>query len=390
MSERWNTVVRRWAWRGLRVGVPLVLVGGIAYWIRFAPASVTRHRVERGEIVAEVLGTGTLEARVKTTVSPKISGRVEEVGVDQGDRVQAGQVLVRLNDEELSQQVAIAKASCEAAEAAIVRLTTDKERATVVFTQSRTNYRRVEALFAKSVGSREELERATEALAVAQAGTAHAEAAIAEGQKTLLAAEKTLEYHRARLADTVIKAPFDGLIVRRQRDPGDVVLPGSSTLTLISTDELWISAWVDETEMGKLREGERARVVFRSEPGRSHPGKVVRLGKEADRESREFIVDVRALELPRNWAVGQRAEVYIETARKEHVTLLPAEYIVWREDRPGVFVDRNGRAEWRRLTLGLRSPEQVEVTEGLEPGETVVVPSDPRSLLSDGRGLMTP
>ena len=97
--------------------------------------------------------------------------------------------------------------------------------------------------------------------------------------------------------------------------------------------------------------------MFRSDPSRFYSGKVVRLGKEADRETREFIIDVRVLELPRNWAVGQRAEVYIETARKDSVTLLPAKYVVRREDRPGVFVDRNGHAEWKRLTLGLHSPK---------------------------------
>lgn len=80
-------------------------------------------------------------------------------------------------------------------------------------------------------------------------------------------------------------APFDGLIVARQREAGDVVVPGSSILTLISTDLLWIRAWVDETEMSRLAESQSARVVFRSEPERAYPGRVLRLGREADRES---------------------------------------------------------------------------------------------------------
>ena len=389
MSKRWSTI-RRWIWRVLRVGVLLAIVAGIIYWLRFAPMPVAQHQVQRGEIVAEVMGTGTLEAHVKATVSSKISGRVAAVLVDQGDPVPKGRLLVRLDDEELRQQVAIAQANREAAQAAIDRLKTDKDRATAVFEQAEKSHARVDALVARNAVSREDLDRAVEALSVAQAALSRAEAAITEGRKELTAAEKTLEYHRARLADTEIKAPFDGLIVHRQRDPGDVVVPGGSILTMISTEQLWISAWVDETEMAMLKQEQPARVVFRSEPDRSFPGSVVRLGREVDRETREFVVDVRVPELPFNWAVGQRAEVYIETDRKRSAVLLPAKYVVRRDDQTGVFIDQNGHAEWRPLTLGLRSTDTVEVSEGLQPGETVVIPSDPRNRLRDGQRIVIP
>jgi len=386
MIKRWNAV-RRWLWRGFQTALLVFVVGGLIYWLKLSPMNVVEHRIERGRIVAEVMGTGTLEAHVKTTVSSKISGRIVEVLVDQGERVTAGQLLVRLDEEELKQQVAITDANREAAKTAVVRLRIDKERATAVLDQATKSHNRVEAAFAKKAVSRDDLDRAIEALAVAQAAASDAETAITKGQKELIAAEKTLEYHRARLADTEVKAPWNGLIVRRQRDPGDVVVPGSAILTLIFTNELWISAWVDETEMSKVKVGQPARVVFRSEPDRSYPGKVARLGREADRETREFIVDVRVVELPENWAVGHRAETYIETARKDDVTLLPAKYVVWREDRPGVFVSSNGHAEWRGITLGLRSPETGEVTNGLQPGETVVMPADPRNPLRDGQRI---
>lgn len=322
--------------------------------------------------------------------SSKISGRIADVLVDQGHRVEQGQLLVRLDDDELKQQVAIAQANREAAQAAIDRLKTDKDRAIAVLEQAKKSHARIDALLATNAISREESDRAVESLLVAQADLSRAEAAITEGQKELIAAEKTLEYHRARLADTEIEAPFDGLIVRRQRDPGDVVVPGSSILTLISTDTLWISAWVDETEMAKLKEEQPARVVFRSDPNRSYLGSVVRLGREADRESREFVADVRVIELPENWAVGQRAEVYIETDRKDSAVLLPAKYVVRRESQPGVFVDRNRHAEWKPLNFGLRSTNMVEVIEGLEPDDIVVTPADPRDSLTTGRRIAAP
>jgi multidrug resistance efflux pump len=389
MSET-RAAVKRWTWRISKVVLAGAVIAGIVYWVRFAPVAVESHRIGQGEIVADVMGTGTLEARVQANVSSKISGRISDVLVDQGDKIKQKQLLVRLDDEELRQQVAIAQADREAAEAAIERLKTDKERALAVAAQARSSYQRTQSLAERKVATQEDLERATEAVAVAEADVSRAEAAITEGRKELNTAEKTLEYHRARLADTEIKAPFDGLIVRRERDPGDVVVPGSSIMTLISTDELWISSWVDETMMARVAENQPAGVVFRSEPERSYPGHVVRLGREADRETREFVVDVRVHELPDNWAVGQRAEVYIETDRKESVVRLPVQYLVSRGERTGAYTLRNNRARWQPLTLGLRSREFVEVTDGLTEGDVVLRPADPRDRLSDKQQVELP
>lgn len=376
---------KQWGWRLLKVIAVLLVASGVIYWLKFASVPVNTHTVERGTIVAEVMGTGTLEARVETTISPKISGRVVEVLADQGSRVTAGDLLVRLDDEELQQQVGIAQANVEAASAAIVRLTTDKQRATAVYAQAVNSNDRMQALVRSKAASRDDADKAVESLAVAESGVSRAEAAIAEGQKELVAAEKTLEYHHARLHDTKIIAPFDGLVVKRRREPGDVVVPASSILTLISTDELWISAWVDETEMACLKAEQSARVLFRSEPARAYPGKVVRLGREADRETREFIVDVRVLELPHNWAVGQRAEAYIQITQKDDVLLLPSRMIVKRDDTTGVFINVEGAAQWRPIRVGVRSRDSVEVVEGLDAGDAVVTPADPAKKLTSGR-----
>ncbi|NOZ41401.1 MAG: efflux RND transporter periplasmic adaptor subunit [Planctomycetes bacterium] len=377
--------VQRWLRRLVKFIVIAALVAGGVYWLKFAPVSVAEYVVQRGPLVAEVMGTGTLEARVQATISPKISNRIEQLLVDQGDRVSAGSLLVRLDDDELQQQVAIAQASLESEAAAIERIKTDKQRAIAVFEQAQASFTRIQSLIKKNAVSQDDLDKATEALAVATIGISHAEAAIAEGQKKVVAAERTLEYHRARLTDTEIVAPFDGMIVKRSRELGDVVVPGSSILTLISLDELWIRAWIDETEMAKLAEGQSARVVFRSEPEKSYPGKVVRLGKEADRETREFIVDVRVLELASNWAVGQRAEVFIEVSNKQDVVQLPADKVLTRDGEKGVFVREARRSLWRPITTGLRSRDAVEITDGLQADDIVLAPTGSHVKLSDGR-----
>lgn len=260
----------------------------------------------------DVLGTGTLEARVKTQVSARIQERLVEVLVDQGDTVKKGQLLAKLDDAELRQQVAIAQASFAAAKQTAQRVEADLARSEAVLEQARKDAKRLAGLLASNAVSQTDSDKAAEALKVAEADLKRSNAAIAEAQGLVLVAEKTMLHRQEQLAFTQITAPYDGLIIRRDREPGEMLVPGATLMELISLDELWIRAWVDETEMPKLAPGQKARVVFRSEPQKNYPGVVSRLGREMDRETREFLVDVRVEQLPVNWAVGQRAEVYIQ------------------------------------------------------------------------------
>ena len=371
-------------WLLAKVVLVIAVVAGVVYWLRFAPVAVVRHEIGRGEVVAEVMGTGTLETHFRATISPKISGLITEVLVDQGDHVKAGQVLVKLDDRDLRRQVEAAEATVAADEASVKRQEADRVRAGAVLEQAKLYMDRLNAAPGGAV-SQLDRDKGVEALNVAQAGVASAEAAILEGRKQLIAAERTLDFYRVRLSDALITAPFDGLIVRRDRDPGDIVVPGTSILSLISLNEIWVSAWVDETEMARLKPGQPARVVFRSEPDRSYKGEVARLGREADRETREFVVDVLVRELPKNWAVGQRAEVYIETARRPDVVILRSGDIVWRDSGPGVFLDQQGHARWQPVRLGLRGRESVEILEGVQAGQFVLVPADAKVPLRDGQ-----
>ena len=277
------------------------------YKFKFAPVPAVGHTVVRGELVTEVMGTGTLEARIKTTISPRIQERLAAVLVDQGDTVKAGQLLARLDDAELRQQVAVAEASLAAARATVQRVRADEARARAVLQQAQLDHRRAADLVASKTASQSDLDKAVEGLRVAEADLTRSQAVIVEAQSQGFTAEKNLHFRQEQLAFTEIRSPYDGLIIRRDRDPGGVVVPGGSLLQLIATNEIWISAWVDETAMASLATNQPSLVVFRSEPEKPYPGEVARLGRETDRETREFIVDVRVKSSPKNWTIGQRA-----------------------------------------------------------------------------------
>ena len=363
-----------------------ILVMAGFYWLRIRPIPVEGYQVAQGEIVAEVMGTGTLEAKVQTIVSTKIPGRILEMRVDQGDQVRAGQPLLQLDDSEFRQQVEIARSALDAAKATVERMQADAVRSQAILEQSRIEYRRRESLFASKSIAANEIDKRKEELKVAAADLEKTKAAVVESRKNLVVAQNTVDYQLARLGDTLIAAPFDGLIIRRDRDPGDVVVPGTSIFLLISTQSLWVRTWVDETEMQRVTEGQAARVVFRAEPETSYIGKVVRLGRETDRETREFLVDVEIERLPRNWSVGQRADVFIETAHKVGVTIVPSQLVLRNQGEIGVIANREGRAAWQPVKTGLRGQAQVEIVAGLSPGDIVVYHQGP-DLVPEGRRL---
>ncbi len=371
--------------------VVAVIAGFAAYTFKFAPTSVAAHTVARGEIVAEIMGTGTLEARVKTTVSARIQERLLEVLVDQGDTVKAGQLLARLDDAESKQQVAIAAATLAAAKQTAERVRADLARSEAVLAQAQLDHKRMTGLTTTRAVSQADADKSDEALRVAEADLTRSHAAIAEAEGQIAVAEKNLLFRKDQLAFTEIHAPYDGLIIRRDRDPGEMLVPGASLMQMISLDELWVSAWVDETAMPALAADQSARIVFRSESAHDYPGKVSRLGRETDRETREFLVDVHAAELPKKWTIGQRAEVFIETGRQTDALVLPAAFVVWTEGRAGVFVNSGGKAQWREVTPGLRGKDHLAVTKGLIAGEQVVRPPDSKkSPLAEGQRLKLP
>jgi HlyD family secretion protein len=386
MDKNWRSFLLL----GAKVLLALTSVGVLVYWLWFVPMPVLRHTAAPGEIVVEVMGTGTLDAHVKATISTKISGRLEVVLVDQGDRVKAEQEVARLDEHDLGHEVEVEEANVAAKTAGVERLQADITQAKAVLTQATTNEIRVRRLLTKGAAAQDDLDKAIESLGVAKAGLSRAEAALVEGQRQVVVASKTLEFRRSRLDDAVIRSPFDGVIIRRDRNVGDVVVPGSSIFAVVSTDELWVNAWVEESAMAAVRPNQPARVVFRSRPGEPLAGTVVRTGRETDSETREFLVDVAPAKLPEDWSVGQRAEVYIETARKLAKVTIPPHYLLWQAGKPLVFIDAGGRAHSRAVTLGVQNKDSVEILAGLEVGDVVVAPLKAGAKLTDGQRVYAP
>jgi len=359
---------------GLKV-LPFIAIAAFAiYRMKFAPVPAEIVPVKPGPIVSEVLGNGAIRAEHHALVGAEIQGRIIELAADRNDVVKEGAILARLEEIELLADLDSARRFLDASKAAVLASDAEKARADAVFQQAGRDHVRFENLFREGVISKAEFERSAERLEIARAEKNGAASRMAEAAARAEDAEKKLEARRARLGYTVIRAPFSGIVITREREIGDVVVPGTTLYQIVDPTDIRVSAWVDETAIAGVEVGKPARVFFRSEPEKGYPGTVVEVERNVDPETREFRVDVRTASLPAGWAVGQRADVYIERQRKEGVLSVPLRAVILDGGIPHILVLEDGRAKKRRIGTGIRGLDGVEVTEGLSPGERVVIP----------------
>jgi multidrug efflux pump subunit AcrA (membrane-fusion protein) len=154
---------------------------------------------------------------------------------------------------------------------------------------------------------------------------------------------------------------------------------------VVATDRLWVRAWIDETALGQLAEGQPARVIFPADPERAQGGRVDRIGREADRQTHEVLVDVLLDAIPERVAIGQRADVRIELGRSKQALRAPLTFIHRQGERSLCFVDRNGRIAEVEVKLGTVGPGFVEILTGLRDGDTLLDSPKSGASLAAGR-----
>lgn len=351
------------------VCVALMIAAGVRYG---APIDASAHVVSAGAFHVALKGPGTLNALRKTTLSTTVQARLREVRVDVGDVVRADEVVARFEDH--GAQVDLAKAILQTRTSAhqIEEATAQLRREEALFAGAAREFARRRTLHARDVASEGVLDVARADRDAASARVLEAQARVGRLLAEFDVAHATVELRREAFEQTVITAPFDGVVLSKSHEIGDVVAPGAAIVELVDPCSLMVGARFDESQMAGLREGQVATVTFASEADRAHTAVVRRINPEVDPETREFTVDLALGSLPMNWALGQRAAAEIGIATTPDAVAVPATFLKRRNGAFGVWVLRNGRAAWRPVTPGATSGGRIHVTSGLEEGETVL------------------
>lgn len=360
----------------------IVLAAGAAWWLaRPAPLTLRLVTVERGAVEALVANTraGEIEACQRTRLSTIVGGRIDFLGVKEGDRVEAGQVLLRLWSEDNAARLAVNRAQLDAAQRRVQEICAVADNAAREATRQR-------ALFEAGFVSASRVEQAgTEADARrAACDAAGAEARSAQAQIAATATDRER---------TVLVAPFAGTVARITGELGEYSTPSPPgvptppAIDLIDDSCLYVKVPMDEIDAPKIHPGQPVRIRLDALPGRVFDGRVTRVAptiSALERQARTVDVDV-AFARPdeaRGLLVGYSTDVEIVLEVRERTLRLPTATLI-EGNRVYVWRPDSGRLELRTVVTGLSNWEHTEIVAGLAEGERVVASLE-RAGLGDG------
>jgi multidrug efflux pump subunit AcrA (membrane-fusion protein) len=324
---------------------------------------------------------GVVRARATATVASRIVATVVGRPVAAGDRVKAGQPLVRLDSRDLDAGLERADAAQRAAQQALRVAEADRAAAAAAAALARASHARIARLHEARSATPHELDSAVEALRASDAREASAEAQVAASEAALEAGRAAAAAARVAASHATLTAPFDGLVTETLVDPGDLATPGVPLVRVEDTRAFRLEVPVDESWIGFVGDGQTVDVSFdaAADGEAAVSGTVVEIGRSVDPASHSFVVRIELAPSPRLRS-GLFARARFEGPARQAL-VVPRDAVVVRGELPTVFVVASGVARERMLRTS-DAGGAIEVTAGLSPGEQVI--AAPPAALRDG------
>ena len=338
-----------------------------------APVGVETATVGHSDLSPSVYGIGTVEARHAYAVGPIQAGRVLQLTVDQGDRVQRGQLLAEMDPVDLRQRAeaagsAIARAR-QAAQAAQAQVSEADSRAQL----AQANRARYLALYQQNFVAKEMADSRSHEASAAAAALAAARANAAAAQRDVERATAELQAVDQLRNSLKLVSPIDGVVVAREAEPGTTAVAGQAVLRLVDPAHLWVRARVDQARAQGVLVGQAADIELRSAPGTTMPGKVVRIELQSDAVTEERIINVAFDPAPAQLYLGELAEVSIHLPGARDALTVPRAAVAQHNGQTGVWQVEGGRARFKPVRIGTQTADKVQVVSGLQAGDTLIV-----------------
>src|SRR5688500_13444908 len=323
------------------------------------PMTVALGTVKRGDLAAHLTVVGNLIGLQTVDVAPRTGGRLLSVNVQLGDAVRRGQVLAKVEDREIVEQVRAAEASQEVAKATIRQREADLNVAKLNFDRSKN-------LFERQLLAKQALDDAESRYlaAVAQLDLSTAQ---------LSANAARLEELRINLQHTSVASPVDGFVASRTVDPGAMVNTNTSIASVVDISRLRLVVNVVEKDLRMVSAGDVAEVEVDAYPGEKFSGKIARVAPVLDPATRTAQMEVEIPNTDNKLKPGMYARINLTVEERKNALVAPKNAVIDFENKRGVWMPNDQkRAAFVPVTLGIEGPEQIEILSGLKEGDRFV------------------
>ena len=363
--------------------VALLGVAGYLYRTKLNGGGATTFKLaklERGPLSAVVSATGTLNPVVSVQVGSQVSGQIKEIFVDFNSPVKAGQLIARIDPETLQQKVRQAEADVEATQSAVAVQRAEVSRSRAILSDALRDYERKKMLVDKGFISSAERDKAQTTYDAALAGLRVTEAQTQNGEAIVRQRQAQVAQARIDLERTSIRAPVDGVVVKRSVEPGQTVAASLQAPELFviakNLSDMQVEASIDEADVGRVKLGQKARFTVDAFPGQNFEGEVRQVRKAATVVSNvvTYTVVISAENPQLALLPGMTANVQIATAHKDNVLKVPNAALRFRPTNavsPAPSGNRKSSPDRGRVWVvgSDGSPLSVEVGLGLGDGK---------------------
>jgi HlyD family secretion protein len=367
----------------------LAVVAAAAVWwfkrakpIEVRTTLVQRPSADGGSSGNYLNASGYVTARRAATVSSKVTGKVIEVLVEEGMKVEAGQILARIDSSNAQKSLELAEAQAEVARKGLEETKANLE-------QAERELARVTRLAETKIATLSELERA-------QTDAKSLRARLARQVSDVTVADRQVDLWRQQLDDTIVRAPFAGIVTQKNAQPGEMISPMSAggftrtgICTLVDMTSLEIEVDVSESYINRVQAGQPVEATLDSYPESRIPAKVIAIIPTADRQKATVKVRVGFVKLDPRILPDMSVKVVFQSASESKATtardLTISKFAVSQRDgKDIVWIMRDGVVERRAVTLGASQGNEVSVSAGLSGGEKLVL-NAPDNLADGGR-----
>jgi len=320
------------------------------------------HTVGKGKITSYLDVTGTTLPLEKAKMGSKVEGTITQILVDEGDTIKKRQILFRLDSKDFLLDIEHAKAVLASAQA-------EREKAEHDLEQKENDWKRLSALFERRVIAKHQYDSMKASFSMAQAAVKACESQIKQRKAELDLAEK-------RYQDSVVKAPFDGVVTKKMLNEGEISSLWAynwEVLEVMDLSKIKIESDISEKHKTQVKEGTEANIEVDALPGRKFTGIISIVNPMVDPKERTFLVKIVIPNPERLLTAGMFARIRLLVEEKEGVITIPVHDVLERSDGHFVFVVKNGVAEQRKISVGISNGDWIEVTGGLKEGEIIVI-----------------